>query len=169
MKKMNVIYSNLKIALWSEDEGIRRKLKKMLSEHQILDVDPEITPNALMDILENNRADFIFLDADKERMKTIDRLNALQNSDCNVLSVVFLSILDQKFVSELKECGADAIIRKDRVSDQLLGYMSFLLEHKDILHARPESTIRRLGHVAALFLTNSPKDAIHLLMGYFVR
>ncbi|MGM9636383.1 MAG: response regulator [Eubacteriales bacterium] len=166
---MNIVYSNLKITLWTNDEDIRSKLEELLSEHRIWNVDPEITPDALAEKVEDNRSDFVFLDADMGKAQILDRLDALQNAHSKTFSVVLLTQSDQSFVFELKESGADVVIKKECVSDQLMGYMNFLLEHKEVLHDKPESTIHSLGHVARLLLTNSPKDAIHLLMGYFVR
>lgn len=165
---MNIVYTNLKIALWTKDKALRSNLEYPLSEHRILDADSAITSDNLSIFLSDHHADFIFLDADMGRKQTLDMLNAISCSDIRVLSVVFLNTPDQKFVSDLRDRGADAVIRKDRIAEQLSDQMSFLLEHKDELHEKSESIIRKLGHVASLFLTHTPKDAIHLLMGYFI-
>lgn len=166
---MDIVNTNLQIILWTRDAAFRSKLEILPASHRIVEIDPEITSDDLSQMLEDCHPDFVFLDADMGESRTLEKLDAIQSCSVKSPVAVFLTNPDQKYVFKLEKFGADVIIRKDCISKRLPKYINYMVERKETPPDKPESRIHRLRNIVALVLTRRPQDAIHLLMGYFVR
>lgn len=163
---MNITYTKLEIALHSTDKNFIDRLKPLLTEHIVRELD---SADSLIDMDRPSVPDFLILDVDDREasLSVLDRIGASEIECCPKI-IAFMTELDQNFVFELRNRGADAVILKSRLELQLLGQMERLLEETPESISEKRTLRYMLSKSLRVLLTHSPAEAIHILMTYFV-
>ncbi len=160
---MNVVYANLKIALYTEERSFVQRIADCLSGHTVIHINPN-DPSATSKKLFDSSPDFLFVDADGDP----DRALKLVISAAPLNRIIFfMGKLDQRLVLAAKERGADAVLLKETSDDRIRERMEDLLsdprEDETILYETP---IQRAAGVLGILFTHTPRQAIHLIMDY---
>ena len=162
---MNVVYANLKVALFTKERSFVQRIRRCLAGHTVLCIDAKNPSAAAKDLTESN-PDFLFVDADGDPERAL-KLIIPASSHSRLFILFFMEKLDQRLALAAKERGADAVLLKENSDERIRERMEDLLSRSGA-DDRPfeETTIEKASGVLGILFTHTPRQAIHLIIDY---
>lgn len=158
---MNVVYANLKIALFTEERSFVQRISDCLSGHLVQCIDPT-DPSAAKKLIDIG-PDFLFIDADGDPDRAMKLVISAAPSN---RILFFMGKPDQKLVLAAKERGADAVLLKDASDDRIRERMEDLLSESGEEILFDETHAERCASVLGILFNHTPRQTIHLILNY---
>lgn len=163
---MNVVYANLKIALFTGERSFAQRIERCLPGHTVLRIDEK--DQSASRLLTEGPPDFLFVDADGDPERAL-KLVITAASQSRIRVLFFMEKLDQRLVLAAKERGADSVLLKENSDERIRERMEDLLSRSGAREAIfTEKPAERASGVLGILFTHTPRQTLHLIMDYLL-